>query len=129
MKLSEIKGKTYNCMKAVHGISTIENIPSMREQALKLAELNGVTMVEDEAQFNFEKDGKALSQYIRKPKIYGNDEGKITFRKGGDYYFEGSHTIQPSYGHKLKANELKDNILTVESGNGFFVYTILDEVK
>ena len=133
MKLSQIKGKKFKCIKE-YGGKTIEDIPQIREGLIKqINEYNlnekdvskHVELSETDSTFEISNS----NQYLIKPKIHKITEGSIEFRKGGDYIFHYKDSVHPftahkSYGIKLKASMLNGNILTVDDN---LTYTIETE--
>ena len=115
MKLSQMKGKEFKCVK-LYGGRTVEDIPQMREsiqRQVRSYNLNEkdvskhTEMTETKDHFNFSNSNK----YVIKPKVHRKTNGMIEFRRGGDYIFH--YDDKKSYGEKLKASMLVGNILKV----------------
>jgi len=123
MKLSNMKGKSFNCVKEYKG-NSIEDIPRIREALTKQVRSYNLNekdvtkhtkLIETDTKFQFSNS----NQYVIKPKINKFTKGIIEFRKGGDYIFH--YDNKKSYGVKLKASMLNNNILSI---NDQLVYTI-----
>ena len=120
MKLSQLKqlsGKRFK--RTAVGMSTIEDIPSLKKELQRQADNQELTMVDEGDCWSF-----GDNRYCTKPKIQKVVYGIVEFRSK-DYTFLADGKSEKSYGTTLKAENVIDNGFVSHVDNDwYFEYTL-----